>query len=95
MYIDCVVVKYEDSPKKYLFQAPAFSYLQADQIVTVDSEDDVAKVVSTITLDVDSESFKFIVDALGAKLPLKKVTGQYIYKEFEYKEDEKDGTAED
>ena len=54
MYIDCVVVKYEDSPKKYLFQAPAFSYLQADQIVTVDSEDDVAKVVSTITLDVDS-----------------------------------------
>lgn len=93
-YIDLVLCQ---QPRgAYLFYAPAFSYLGEGQHVIVDTKlgEMPATVISTYTVDKDSEAYNFILkmlEAKGATLPLKRVLAKIDHRELEYKEDT-DGT---
>ena len=88
-YIDLVLVKHQGSDKKYLFQAPSWSYLDAgDKVIVDNSNNEPAEVVACHTLDGNSQEFNFICEVAGATLPLKKVIAKVRLSTFDYKDDE-------
>lgn len=90
MYIDLVSCKHSKNGNVFLFQAPAWSHLKKGDDVIVDTirGEHPAFVVDAITVDIDSDTFNFIVDSMEATLPLKRVLKKFDYKTFEYEEDE-------
>lgn len=90
-YVDLVLVKHDETGKKYLFQAPGWSYLDEGTKVIVDtcvSDNEPAEVVASYTIDPSSEEFKFICEAAGATLPLKKVVAKVRLSVFKYDDEE-------
>lgn len=87
MFIDLVLCKHMVDPRQYLFYAPAFSCLQKDDQVVVDTVrgNQTATVINSVTVDVDTEDYRFILDATNATLPLKRVISKVAYRELEYK----------
>ena len=81
-FIDLVAVKHTDNGKPFLFQAPAFCSLSPDQTVEVDTRLGITtgKVVATYTVDPDSDEYRFIIAAMDAVEPLRKVLGVYEYR---------------
>ncbi len=93
-YIDLVLCQ---QPRgAYLFYAPAFTNLKEGQSVIVDTKlgEMPAKVITTYTVNKDSEAYKFILkmlEANGATLPFKRVLAKVDHSELKYEEDT-DGT---
>ena len=89
MFIDLVLCKHLVDSRKFLFYAPAFSYLQKDDQVLVDTArgEQTAIVINAVTVDSDSEDYLFILDATSATLPLQRVISKVWYRELEYKPD--------
>ena len=87
MFIDLVLCKHLVDSRKFLFYAPAFSCLQKNDQVVVDTVrgNQTAIVVNSVTVDVDTEDYRFILDATNATLPLKKVISKVMYRDLEYK----------
>ena len=88
-YIDLVLCEHYPNANTYLFYAPKCSMLKKGDLVQVETKrgKERASVVDVLPyVEYDGESFCFIVRACGAKMPLKKVIGKYIYNEFYYSE---------
>ena len=81
-FIDLVAVKHTDDSKPFLFQAPAFCSLSPNQVVEIDTKlgKTTGKVVATYTVDPESDEYRFILAAMGAKEPLRNVLGVYEYR---------------
>ena len=93
-YIDLVLVKHNENGKTFLFQAPAFSHIEAGTELTVDTT--IGKtsgnaIADSITVEDGSDEMEFIAKAANAKLPLRKVLSQVhrIERTMEYDEDDK------
>ena len=93
MYIDLVLCRHKDDDRNLLFQAPKFSYLKPNDEVIVETKlgNLSAKVVQSITIDVESEVYGFITSMYRVTLPLKKVLAKVRYSEFEYSEETENG----
>lgn len=89
MYIDLVLVKHEGCGSRFLFQAPAFSQFDKDELVICDTKygKQPAKVIASCTAEVGSEVYQMICAASGATMPLKKVLERVQYIELKYEEE--------
>lgn len=88
-YIDLVAVVHQAGQRPFLFQAPAWTYALkpgTEVIVQARGEETKGTVVDSITVRVGSEELDFIVKAMNAALPLKKVLGVLEYTELKYPE---------
>lgn len=93
--LDVVLVHFPNKTKPYAFEAPKYSRLGVGDVVTVEQEDGTDKeaiVINKHTYDLDYEmdDFNFLIDAVGAKKPLKKVVAHIVRNEFEYEEENED-----
>lgn len=92
-FIDYVVVE-QNNGKRYLFTAPAHSYLEAGTTVTVDTVNgpEIGKVVASTTeyTDINVDEVKFLIDAFGATLPLKRVISKRVEYEYDYSDYEEE-----
>ena len=88
-YIDLVICKHPVDSRHFLFQAPRFSYLKKGDQAVVDTArgEQTAFVIDAITCVEGSDEFNFIVTALKATTPLKKVLSKVAYMELAYKEE--------
>lgn len=86
-YVDLVLCS--DNKQTCLVVAPRFSYLKTGDEVIIESKQGAKKVKVKDVLSVNDESeiFKFVVAASGATLPLRKVLKKINYENFNYKED--------
>ena len=86
-FIDYVVVEQKNG-KRYLFTAPAHSYLKAGTIVTVDTVNgpELGTVVASTTeyTDTTADDVKFLIDAFGATLPLRRILSKRVEYELDY-----------
>lgn len=96
MYIDLVLCKHDKNDNNFLFYAPAWSRLEKDDEVIVDTKygESKAVVVDKVTVDKTSEEYEFIVKATGATTPLRKVLSKVLYREFDYDFDYEEETEE-
>ena len=88
-YIDLVAVVNQAGQRPFLFQAPAWTYaLKPGTEVVVETVNGEKKgvVVDSITVRIGREELDFIVKAMNATLPLKKVLGVLEYTELKYPE---------
>lgn len=88
-YIDLVAVVHQAGQRPFLFQAPAWTYALkpgTDVIVQARGEETKGTVVDSLTIRVGSEELDFILKAMNATLPLKKVLGVVTYNEIYYPE---------
>ena len=87
-YIDYVVCKHEGSNARFLFRAPAWSYLEEGQKVIVETKKgpQTATVVCSYTDDNDPEDkgVKFKLASMGATWPLKKILSKIVVHELDY-----------
>lgn len=93
-YIDLVLVRHNEKGKLFLFQAPAFSHIEAGTEVIVDTVLGKATgvvIFGSITVEDGSDEMNFVATAAGAKSPLRKVLSvvHRIERTMEYDEDEK------
>ena len=78
------------SGEKLLFQAPAFSCLEKDDRVLVDTEygESDAYVVSACTVRSDSDQCDMILACAGDTEPIRKVIGKTVLTKFNYEKGE-------
>lgn len=90
-YIDLVLVRHHESPKKYLFRAPAFSHLvEGDAVFCETSKGEMlgeVLAVKTVNVD-DGETLEFIRESTNAHFPLKRITGKLVLNQFNYSEED-------
>lgn len=85
--VDLVLCKHAlNSAQKFLFQAPACSFLEKGDRVLVDTKhgESDAYVVSVCTVRIDSEQYGMILACAGATEPIRKVIGKTILTKFNY-----------
>ena len=91
-FFDVVTCQHEGSTNKFLFRAPAWSYLNKGDTVIVETKKGEQKAtvvaVSTETYDYEDKTTKFIVDSMGATWPLNKVLAKVVLSEIHYKDEE-------
>lgn len=84
--ISLVAVKHKDEHNRcFLFEAPRFCGLKVGETVLVDTQygEDIGKVVAVEEyVQTNSEIYEFIIKAMGATEPLKRIVGRY--KKYEY-----------
>ena len=88
-YIDLVLCKHPTYERLFLFRAPAWAILNKGDKVIVDTRngEKEAVVVNKITVDPTSDTYQFMLDATGARDPLKTVLRKITYQDFVYEED--------
>lgn len=88
-FVSLVAVKHEEHhDRSFLFEAPHSCGLKKGDSVIVDTKygEALGKVTAFQSfVMVGSDGYNFILDAMGATEPLKKVVG--AFKPYEYKED--------
>lgn len=88
--IDLVLCEHDlNKGKKFLFQAPMFSYLEKGDKVVVDTKygEQVATVLASCSVGKGTEQYTMIVQACGATEPIKKVISKITYRKFEYSDE--------
>lgn len=83
--ITLVIVKHENNGTAYLFEVPFGNYLQAGNLVLVDTKHglNVATCMScSFTMDIESAEYKKVLRSMGATEPLSKVVGVYHLEKF-------------
>lgn len=82
-YIDLIYCSGLDDGKVVLAYAP-MTYISKGDIVCIDGMTDFYMVLCKTCVSKDSETYKFIIEALGDKCDgLHKVTDKYSHKEVE------------
>ena len=76
--------------RKFLFQAPAFSWLEKGDKVLVDTQygESDAEVLRVCTVREGTDQYDMIVACAGATEPIRKVIGKTVLTKFDYKEGE-------
>ena len=89
MYIDFVVCRHLVDPKRYLYIAPAWSYLDEDDevVVDIDGEEKHAVVIDSKTVEVNSDWYNFVLNVAGAQIPMHKIIKKLVYRDLIYKEE--------
>lgn len=89
-YVVLVVCKHTGSSNRYLFRAPSTTWLKENEKVFVETIHGIrqAVVINTFTCEEGGTTFNFIVEAAGAKLPLKRVIGRMKLEKFDYPDEE-------
>ena len=89
-YVQFVVCQHTGDNKKYLFYAPAYSYIQIGDEVLVDTQfgKQRATVLAVCSTSIDEVKTMFRVLAGAEDKPLKRVIGKYQFTKFDYDEDE-------
>ena len=90
-YIDAVLVKHPSCDKLFLFQAPAFSYLNEGNNVICEtkvSPEAEGEVVAIRTVEKNSAELQFIAKCSGATLPLNKIKAIVRVSELKYEDEE-------
>lgn len=92
-YVDLVLCKHPNNDGLFLFYAPAWSRLKKGGQVIVNTQkgESLAIVQDCVTVDNETNEYKFIVELANAKLPLKKVLSKVVYDKFEYEEEDENG----
>ena len=74
-YTCFVLCEHHENGKRYLFEAPVFSNI-ARGTIAVSEDGQQMRVVNSIHINVETyaDAVNFVIDATGAKLPLKKIT---------------------
>ena len=85
MFIDLVIVMYPLETTKRLCIAPKFTHLEEGDEVLVDNKKS-GIVLDSITVTDDDEKMNFIVNAMGANLPLPRITSKVIYQKMDWEE---------
>lgn len=88
MYIDLVLAESKQTKFKALFQAPAWSHLKkGDEIIVPQNEPPhTIEVLAVLTIDPESDQYKFIVGVSQATEPLLKVLAKIEYETLKYEE---------
>lgn len=91
MYVDLVLV--EQNGDRYLFRAPAWSYIkEGEQVICETSRGEaMGKVITTYTADDDDKCMKFAVECCGASIPLNRIVGRLKYVEMRYPQEDENG----
>ena len=75
MYLDLVLIKHEECDRLFLFKAPGFSHIEKGDEVICETkfgkQKAVAESVMTINTNIEDKAYQMILDAAGAKEPLK------------------------
>lgn len=92
-FVQFVVCQHNGDNKKYLFYAPAFSYIKIGDDVMVDTKfgEKKATVLAVCTSSSDNLERVLRVLAGAEDKPLKRVIGKYQFAKFNYCEDENNG----
>jgi hypothetical protein len=93
-YVDMVLAKREAIDRGHLYVAPAFSRFKRGDDVMVETSDGgkrQATIIDSLTVEKDSDKYKFIRHMTGMR-SLKKVIGKVVYLTYE---EEKNGTDHD
>ena len=92
-FVQFVVCQHNGDNKKYLFYAPAFSNIEKDDEVLVDTQfgERMATVLAVCTSSSDDLERALRVLAGAEDKPLKRVIGKYQFAKFNYGEDENNG----
>ena len=93
--INVVLGKFSDSSKIYAFEAPMYCGIKKGDIIIVAGKDENESKLTVVdvhdfSMDYNKEEFDFLCTAMGATLPLKRVIGKIIRKDFTYGEDNED-----
>lgn len=90
MFIDLVVCKYPLDHNRYLYIAPAFSHFKEGTEVVVQDSDEKrnAIVVDCATFTLNDDKYQFVVKALNAETPLKRIVEKVVYHSLSYKWEE-------
>lgn len=89
-FVQFVVCQHTGDSKKYLFYAPAFSYIKKGDEVLVDTQfgEKKATVLAACISSSDDVERTLRVLAGAEDKPVKRVIGKYQFTKFDYKEDE-------
>lgn len=91
---DMVLVKFPEGTNVYAFEAPEFSGIKEGDEVLVDSlnkeKRGTAIAVRHFNMNYDDTEFKFVVEAVRASIPLKRVIAKFTREDMKYKEEEED-----
>ena len=92
-YVQFVVCQHIDDSKKYLFYAPAFSDIEKDDEVLVDTQygERMATVLAVCNSSSEEVERTLRVLAGAEDEPIKRVIGKYQFVKFDYSEDENNG----
>lgn len=92
-YVQFVVCQHIDDSKKYLFYAPAFSNIEKDDEVLVDTQfgERMATVLAVCTSSSEDVERTLRVLAGAEDEPIKRVIGKYQFVKFDYSGDENNG----
>lgn len=89
-YVQFVVCQHDGNSKKYLFYAPAYSYIKIGDEILVDTNLGEKKATVLAVCNTSSEDVERALRVLtGAEdKPVKRVIGKYQFSKFDYSEDE-------
>jgi len=91
---DVVLVKFQEGTNVYAFEAPEFSRIEKGDEVIVDSlgkeKRGTAVAVKHFNMNYDDEEFYFVVAAVRASLPLKRVIAKFTREDMKYEEENED-----
>lgn len=75
MFTCLVLCEHYENGRRYLFEAPAFNNISRG-MTAVSEDGQQMRVVNSIhiNLETQADAVNFVIDATGAKLPLKKIT---------------------
>jgi len=94
-YVDLVLVIFtsdvnDKRSKRYLFEAPGFAHIQDGSKVICNVKDgtETGWVVSSYTVDKNSEEYNFMCECTSATLPLKRIKSKIREIELDYEDEE-------
>ena len=88
MFIDLVVCTYPLDHNKYLYIAPRFSNFEQGDEVVVEEKDGkrVAVVQDCETFTYDDDKYNFVLNAMGAITPLRRIVSKVVYHEMNWED---------
>ena len=87
-FIDLVACTFPVSAKKYLFIAPSFSGFETgDEVVVQDANGKhTAIVLDSVTVIEGDNKYRFIVNVMGATVPLCRIVSRVVYREINWED---------
>lgn len=90
MFIDLVVCTYPLDHRKYLYIAPAFSHFEeGDEVIVQEADGKRTAIVQDCeTFQYNDDKYRFVVNAMGATTPLRRIVSKVIYHELNWTHEE-------
>lgn len=86
-YTYLVLCKHEGNDKPFLFEAPTQIFPDTEVLVETKRGNSHATVIGSQFTERDSDLYKMLIELAGAKLPLKRVLGKFMYTEYQYEKE--------